>query len=77
MELIDCPDLKSLFTDRNIAYQIRNRRPIRENSHATNYTFNSPIARLRRVWNSLPQNLLSIQAISVFKRTIRLMCSAD
>ena len=47
-DLLYCSDLRSLFTARDILYPIRNRRPIQEETHQTNYAFYSPTARLRR-----------------------------
>ena len=70
-EFIICPDLKSLFTAREHSYEFRDPRPMREDSHTMNYSFNPSTARLCRVWNLLPQSVCDITKISEFKRVIK------
>ena len=70
-EIMVCQELTSLFSQREFTYCIRNPRPIHEQIHTKNYSFNTPIARLRRAWNQLPGNTRDIVLIGAFKSALR------
>ena len=45
-------EVSGLFTTRTPQYELRVYNVIQENTHGSSFTFNSPVPRLRRFWNS-------------------------
>lgn len=61
---INCRDLKWLFNHRDPKYSLLNPRTLVEYNKTLNYNFYNYIARTRRLWNRVPDNvrLISVPA---------------
>ena len=71
---ISSKSLLDHFKVRQISYNIRNFREIKESNSNSNYAFNSSITRLRRTWNKLPERIKSINSLFTFKVKAKEFC---
>ena len=63
-------EVSDLFTMRTPQYQLRVFNVILEDTHGSSFTFNSPVPRLRRSWNSLPVTTQHATSIRRFKNVV-------
>lgn len=71
--LIAVSELRTLFTQRDLSYNLRAARILRESNSDTHFSFLTPVNRLRRLWNALPSNVQSIDSLLSFKQSARLI----
>ena len=71
---ISSSSLLDHFKVRQISYNIRNFREIKESNSNSNYAFNSSITRLRRTWNKLPDRIKSMNNLFTFKVKAKEFC---
>ena len=68
---LPCPELISQFVHRNVDYNIRLPRLLKERSYPQNFAHHSVVPRLIRLWNSLPSEAQNAESIGLFKRNVK------
>ena len=71
---VNSSPLLSLFSFRSVGYFLRDHRALREEHVSDQSLFHSPVHRLRRLWNRLPESLLNLQDLVDFKNSVKREC---
>ena len=62
-----CESLRDIFINRQLQHNLRAPRVIREYNSSANYVFFSIPHRLRRLWNTLPRDMLDATSFSQYQ----------
>ena len=70
-DFVNSDFIKPMFSERHIVYNLRDNRPLHENTCTSNFGFFSTINRLKRSWNTLPRRVTVVLRLSTLKINLK------